>query len=89
MLSLDVEKETGKKFDRSRLHSEWSRGRELTRSRLQLQQGVGLGLECADGSFGCNGFRLGVIISQHNPLVIRGLLHIGFVAKRACRALVR
>lgn len=38
----------------------------------------------ADRSFGCNGFRLGVVISQHNPLVIRGLLHINFVAKREC-----
>ncbi|GMK58049.1 hypothetical protein CspeluHIS016_0500810 [Cutaneotrichosporon spelunceum] len=59
MLSLDVEKETGKKFDKSRLHIVYSFSKD----------------------FGCNGFRLGVIISQHNPLVIRGLLHIGFVAK--------
>lgn len=83
MLSLDVEKETGQKFDKSRLHGRNSFADMADDSRIQFQQGVRtVHEEGTDASFGCNGFRLGVIISQHNPLVIRGLLHIAFLAKR-------
>lgn len=62
---------------------------KLTRSRVQLQQGVSVPANVADISFGCNGFRLGVIISPHNPLVIRALLHIAFLAKCECRSFSR
>ncbi|OWT41640.1 hypothetical protein J008_01476 [Cryptococcus neoformans] len=58
-LNIDVEKETGKKFDKSRLHIVYSFSKD----------------------FGANGLRVGCIISQNNPLLLRAMLHTCFLMK--------
>ncbi|WWC89629.1 uncharacterized protein L201_004554 [Kwoniella dendrophila CBS 6074] len=58
-LNLDVEKETGEKFDKGRVHIVYSFSKD----------------------FGANGLRVGCIISQNNPFLLRTMLHTCFLMK--------
>lgn len=87
LLSLDVERELGMVYDRARLHGEqlprqtW---RGADSSGLWNEQRVGPRISPrrkADISFCANGLRVGALVSQHNPLLLRAMASTSMLMK--------
>jgi 1-aminocyclopropane-1-carboxylate synthase len=87
MLSLDVEKELGTPFDKARLHGESNTCRpELISvvhgmSKELVHRVAGVQRILID-SFCANGLRVGALISQHNPLLLRAMANTSMLMKR-------